>query len=77
MEESESAVFGEAPKRMMEAAFEIESAFQGKEGLEKVQRALEADRPYAMAFVDVPDAPGWDGVETIGHIWKVVLNSKS
>ena len=71
LEESESAVFGEAPKRTLEAAFEIESAFQGKEGLEKVQQAMEAGRPYAMAFVDVRMPPGWDGVETIGHIWKV------
>ena len=28
------------------------------------------DRPYAMAFVDVRMPPGWDGVETITHLWK-------
>ena len=26
-------------------------------------------RPYAVAFVDVRMPPGWDGIETIGHLW--------
>jgi diguanylate cyclase (GGDEF)-like protein/PAS domain S-box-containing protein len=49
--------------------FEIDSAFQGQEGLSCVQRALAEGRPYALAFVDVRMPPGWDGVETIGHLW--------
>jgi diguanylate cyclase (GGDEF)-like protein/PAS domain S-box-containing protein len=51
--------------------FEIDSAFQGQEGLERVQQAQAEDRPYALAFVDVRMPPGWDGVETIGHLWRV------
>lgn len=50
--------------------FEIDSAFQGEEGLGMVQAASEAQRPYALAFVDVRMPPGWDGVETITRIWK-------
>ena len=50
--------------------FEIDSAHQGREGLEMVQRAAEAGRPYALAFVDVRMPPGWDGVETISRIWQ-------
>ena len=50
--------------------FEIVSAFQGEEGLRKVQEASAAGRPYAMAFIDVRMPPGWDGVETINRIWK-------
>lgn len=50
--------------------FEIDSAFQGQEGLAKVQHALDEGRPYAMAFVDVRMPPGWDGIETISRIWK-------
>jgi signal transduction histidine kinase/FixJ family two-component response regulator len=50
--------------------FEIDSAFQGKEGLDRIQKALSTNRPYAMAFVDMRMPPGWDGIETIGHIWK-------
>jgi diguanylate cyclase (GGDEF)-like protein/PAS domain S-box-containing protein len=51
-------------------AFEIDSAFQGQEGLECVLRAQAEGRPYALAFVDVRMPPGWDGVETIGHLWQ-------
>ncbi|MEK7677052.1 MAG: response regulator [Verrucomicrobiota bacterium] len=66
---AEAALFGEttAPES---AAFEIDSAYQGKEGLELVRLALAQGRPYALAFVDVRMPPGWDGVETIGHIWR-------
>ena len=51
--------------------FELDSAYQGQEGLKLVVQALEENRPYSMAFVDIRMPPGWDGVETIGHLWKV------
>ena len=51
--------------------FEIDSAFQGKDGLDWVIRAQEQSRPYALAFVDVRMPPGWDGIETIRHLWQV------
>ncbi len=54
-----------------QAVFELDSAFQGQEGLEMVKAALTEGRPYAMAFVDVRMPPGWDGVETIARIWEV------
>jgi len=57
-------------ERVQTVHFEIDSAFQGQEGLEKVRAAIADGRPYAMAFVDVRMPPGWDGVETIGHLWK-------
>ena len=34
------------------------------------RRAAEEGNPYALAFVDVRMPPGWDGVETIGQLWK-------
>jgi len=49
--------------------FEIDSAYQGQAGLERVVAALAEGRPYALAFVDVRMPPGWDGIETIRHIW--------
>lgn len=61
-------VQGSSPERG--GAFEMDSAGQGQEGLEKVQRALQDGRPYAVAFVDGRMPPGWDGVETIVHLWK-------
>ena len=36
-----------------------------------MQEAREQGRPYAMAFVDMRMPPGWDGVETIEHLWSV------
>jgi len=67
----EAAFFGESSPAGFETSFEVDSAFQGEEGLAMVKRALAADRPYAMAFVDVRMPPGWDGIETIKRIWEV------
>jgi CheY-like chemotaxis protein len=64
-------LFGLEPDATTTAEFEIDSAFQGQEGLAKVQHALDEGRPYAMAFVDVRMPPGWDGIETISRIWEV------
>lgn len=50
--------------------FAIDSAHQGMEGLEMLRAARAAGKPYAMAFVDVRMPPGWDGIETIAHLWK-------
>jgi diguanylate cyclase (GGDEF)-like protein len=51
--------------------FDLDSAFQGEEGLDRVRRSLEEGRPYAMAFVDIRMPPGWDGVQTVRKIWEV------
>ena len=53
-----------------ETVFTIDSAFQGAESLEMVKTALAEGRPYAMAFVDVRMPPGWDGIETVTHLWR-------
>ncbi|MFO1497237.1 MAG: response regulator [Verrucomicrobiota bacterium] len=50
--------------------FEVESAFQGQEGLKLVEKSVLEGRPYALAFVDVRMPPGWDGVETAVQIWR-------
>ena len=54
----------------VKSRFEIDSAFQGQEGLEMVSKAAAEGRPYSMAFVDVRMPPGWDGIETISRIWE-------
>ena len=66
----EFAVLEAEPKPEAHAGFEIDSAYQGEEGLAKVEQALAAGRPYAVAFVDMRMPPGWDGVETISRLWK-------
>src|SRR5688572_128417 len=70
LSEAEAFLFGESPDQHQKAAFEIDSAFQGQEGLEKVREAVKENRPYAMAFVDVRMPPGWDGIETVARIWQ-------
>ncbi len=65
-------LFGDDPEGLVEwEGFEIDSAFQGQEGVELVERAVAQRRPYAMAFVDIRMPPGWDGVETVRRIWQV------
>jgi putative two-component system response regulator len=51
--------------------FEIDSVYQGQEGLARVQQSRDLGRPYALAFVDVRMPPGWNGVETVKRIWQV------
>ena len=45
--------------------FDIDSAFQGQEGLARIKALDGRSRPYTLAFVDVRMPPGWDGVETM------------
>src|SRR5688500_4884277 len=71
LEDAETLLFGEQVEDDKRIYFDIDSAFQGQEGLELVKRALEAKNPYALAFVDVRMPPGWDGIETISRIWEV------
>jgi CheY-like chemotaxis protein len=51
--------------------FEVDSAFQGAEGVARVREAQEAGRPYALVFLDYRMPPGWNGVETLRHLWRV------
>ena len=50
---------------------EVDSAAQGQEGLEMVQKAIDQGRPYSLAFVDIRMPPGWDGLKTVAEIWKI------
>lgn len=75
MKSSYAALFGEQRASLPDAtAFEVDFASQGREGLEKVQQSLKENQPYAMAFVDIRMPPGWDGVETVSHLWEADPN---
>ena len=69
LDEAKAAILGTAPEVSKQEGFQIDSAFQGQEGLERVRQALHEGRPYAMAFIDVRMPPGWDGIKTIQQIW--------
>jgi signal transduction histidine kinase len=62
-------LFGDAPAAAGLAGFDVDFADQGEAGLAKVRQARADGAPFAMAFVDMRMPPGWDGVETIGHLW--------
>jgi diguanylate cyclase (GGDEF)-like protein/PAS domain S-box-containing protein len=68
LDAEEAILFGQ-PTRRVSVRFEMDSAYQGTEALEKVRAARLADRPYAMAFIDMRMPPGWDGVETVERLW--------
>ncbi len=67
--ESRAALFGTVVEQG--ESFQVDVAYQGQEGCEKIRAAREAGKPYAVAFVDVRMPPGWDGVVTIKNIWKI------
>ena len=69
--DSYTAFFGEESATTDEISFEVDTASQGQEGFEKVRKSIQNGRPYAMAFVDIRMPPGWDGIETVGHLWDV------
>jgi two-component system sensor histidine kinase/response regulator len=70
VDEDEATLFGDAAVKLHLPRFEIDSAYQGQEGLDRVEKSLQENRPYALAFVDVRMPPGWDGVETTWKIWE-------
>ncbi len=69
--EVEAALFGKDAAPSAPAGFDVESAYQGQEGLEKLRQAIEAGRPFGLAFVDVRMPPGWDGVQTTSELWRL------
>jgi PAS domain S-box-containing protein len=70
LKDMEATLFGPSAT-VRRPAYEIDSGYQGQEGLALVEKAREEGHPYALAFVDVRMPPGWDGVETTSRIWKV------
>jgi CheY-like chemotaxis protein len=50
--------------------YEVDSAFQGWEAVDLVERARHDGRPYAVVFCDMRMPPGYDGVTTIRKIWE-------
>jgi signal transduction histidine kinase len=69
LDEAETTLFGTASPPPA-VGFELDSAYQGQEGVAKVRVSLQAGQPYALAFVDMRMPPGWDGIETIEHLWQ-------
>ncbi len=56
-------------KGSLRQSFEVDTASQGKAGVQLVQRALEAGHPYALAFVEMHRASGSEDLDTIQRLW--------
>jgi diguanylate cyclase (GGDEF)-like protein/PAS domain S-box-containing protein len=69
LDADEAFLFGQPARTSASIRFEMDSAYQGIEALEKVRASREAGTPYAMAFIDMRMPPGWDGIETIERLW--------
>jgi len=74
----ESDIFGDlasipatGPENESVMEYELDFASQGQDGLTMLEKACQQDKPYFLAFVDMRMPPGWDGLETIQHLWAV------
>ena len=66
----EAALFGSATKAAQHHGdYDVAFAHQGEAAWDLQKSALEKCLPYSMAFVDMRMPPGWDGLETIEHLW--------
>ena len=77
LNEMESLLFGDDSPPQPTAPnfnFQIDSAFQGAEGLELVRKSLIDNSPYSVAFIDMRMPPGWNGIKTAKEIWKIDAN---
>jgi len=71
MSAAEVGLFGEHAPQTGRPSFEVDSALQGRDGVERARVAVTEGRAYSVAFVDMRMPPGWDGLETVEHLWKV------
>jgi DNA-binding NtrC family response regulator len=53
------------------ADFNLSFGLSGEEALRILRREASAGRLFAMAFVDMRMPPGWNGLETVEHLWSV------
>src|ERR1700756_1830866 len=68
---AEAGLFGARLSEPGRPTFDVDSALQGRDGVERARAALAEGRPYSVAFVDMRMPPGWDGLETVENLWKV------
>ena len=63
-------LFGDSSSVRTNDHFTVDCADQGAAALHLVETACKEGKPYAVAFVDMRMPPGWDGLETIEHLWE-------
>jgi signal transduction histidine kinase len=71
LDQLEAEIFGSTRETISHAhEYLLSFALQGQQALEMVDAALAAHDPFHLAFVDMRMPPGWNGLESIEHIWK-------
>lgn len=70
LDQLELELLDEANSAEERPQYQIDSAMGGEQALDLLIQAQEAGAPYALAFVDMRMPPGWDGLETIEHLWQ-------
>lgn len=68
MEALAAKLFGEKRQGPSESIFDLVLCRQGDEAVEAARIAIEGNRPFAVAFIDVRLPPGPDGVWTAEHM---------
>ncbi len=74
LDQLESLLLGQSDAektKRRERNFEIQSAYQGEEAYELVQRHMAKGIRYPLAYVDMRMPPGWDGLDTIKKLREV------
>ena len=67
----EEVLSHKAPVKTSAVNFQIDSAYQGEEGVALVMRSLAEVKPYALVFLDMRMPPGIDGLETMKRLWQI------
>ena len=57
-----------------DVTYTVDTAGQGEDALEMVNKANEEENPYALMFLDMRMPPGWDGLQTATEIRKADSN---
>src|SRR5437763_15182098 len=68
---AEAGLFGAPEADAARPVFDVDSALQGRDGVERARAARARGRPYSVAFVDMRLPPGWDALESIENRWQV------
>jgi DNA-binding NarL/FixJ family response regulator len=74
MEDLALKLFGESSSKSLTPEFDLALCLQGDDAVEVVKTAVEENKPFAVAFVDVRLPPGPDGVWAAEHIRTVDPN---
>ncbi len=70
LQEVRAELFDDVEEQKVVEKFDVDCADQGQMAYRMIQEAMKVEKPYAVAFVDMRMPPGWDGVETIEHLWE-------